>query len=170
AIVQAILDLTRNNAADSFYSVNKTLVGLKALWEGDIRSKGIDLELQLDEQDPTLFGSKQKFIEIMMNLVKNACDAVAAGGKIIVATKKTEDGALTAVSDNGSGIRAEVLPKIFQPYFTTKSEDNGTGLGLYIVKDSVERMGGRIEILTKPGRGTTFTIYLPNKSPEAKAE
>jgi signal transduction histidine kinase len=66
-----------------------------------------------------------------------------------------------SVSDNGPGIPAEVLPKIFQPYFTTKSAKQGTGLGLNIVQRLVKEAGGALHVHTKSGEGTIFTIYLP---------
>ena len=65
------------------------------------------------------------------------------------------------VSDNGPGIPPEVLPKIFQPYFTTKGPRQGTGLGLNIVHRLIKEGNGALHVHTQPGEGTTFTIYLP---------
>ncbi|MGC3957624.1 MAG: HAMP domain-containing sensor histidine kinase, partial [Verrucomicrobiota bacterium] len=65
------------------------------------------------------------------------------------------------VSDNGPGIPAEILPKVFQPYFTTKDARQGTGLGLNIVQRLVKEGGGALHVKTAPGQGTAFTIYLP---------
>jgi signal transduction histidine kinase len=70
-----------------------------------------------------------------------------------------------AVRDNGPGISSEVLPQIFNPYFTTKSPSKGTGLGLSIVLRLVKRAGGALHVHTKVGEGTTFTVYLPTSRP-----
>jgi signal transduction histidine kinase len=66
-----------------------------------------------------------------------------------------------AVGDTGPGIPAEVLPKIFQPYFTTKGSRQGTGLGLNIVQRLIKEARGALHVKTRPGRGTTFNLYLP---------
>lgn len=71
------------------------------------------------------------------------------------------------VRDNGPGIPAKTLPKIFQPYFTTKPSRQGTGLGLNIVQRFIKEANGALHVHTKPGEGTTFTVYLPG-APLAK--
>ena len=101
----------------------------------------------------------------IINFIRNAQDALeATGGEIMVRTKRVyEDGhtwAKIIVSDNGPGIAPDVLPRIFEPYFTTKG-DKGTGLGLDICKQIVEAHGGTITVESTLGKGTTFTIRLP---------
>jgi len=98
------------------------------------------------------------------NLVLNACDACEAGrGEITVALRTAADGAAPAVEiavrDNGVGIPAGQLERIFEPYFTTKAK--GTGLGLAIVRQTIHDHGGTIGVASEPGRGTTFTVTLP---------
>ncbi|MFA6170140.1 MAG: HAMP domain-containing sensor histidine kinase [Candidatus Margulisiibacteriota bacterium] len=161
AIIQTIQDLGRGNAADSLYSINEVVLGVKALSAADLRRKSVVLQMEMDESNPMVFGKKQKLMQIVLNLINNACHAVAEEGKIIVMTKRTEDGISLAVSDNGSGIAAEALPHIFKPFYTTKSEKEGTGLGLYIVRKLVEELGGTISVATKIGGGTTFTVFIP---------
>ena len=68
---------------------------------------------------------------------------------------------MVSVRDTGPGIPAEILPKIFQPYFTTKGERNGTGLGLNIVQRLIKEAKGALHVQTSPGDGTTFTVYIP---------
>jgi CheY-like chemotaxis protein len=110
-----------------------------------------------------------------MNLAINARDAMANTGELIVATtvvelKKDESArgnlkpgsyVKLRVEDTGCGMHAEVVSRIFEPFFTTKEAGQGTGLGLSIVKDIVQLSGGDIFVDSTPGRGTTFTIYLP---------
>jgi len=160
-IIQTIQDLGRGNAVDSLYSVNEVVQGVKTLSAADLKRKSISMEMALDEDNPMLFGKKQQLMQIVLNLIKNACHAVADGGKVIVMTRKTGDGVSLVVDDNGIGIAEENISHIFKPFYTTKSEKDGTGLGLYIVRKLVEELGGTIKVTTKLGRGTTFTVFIP---------
>jgi signal transduction histidine kinase len=106
--------------------------------------------------------------QVLMNLVTNAAQAMgSAGGTIRVATTKRDEHIVLAVSDTGPGIPADVLPRIFDPFFTTKDVGEGSGLGLSIVHGIVERHRGQIEVDSKPGQGTTFTILFPKPAPPA---
>ena len=103
--------------------------------------------------------------QVFSNLIQNAAHA---GAKEITLSTKEVDGRICAsVSDNGSGIPADVLPKIFDSFFTTKGDDKGTGLGLYVSKDIIENHGGEITVESRPGKGTTFYVWLPIKTPDA---
>lgn len=101
--------------------------------------------------------------QVFMNLLTNAAQALAGrdNATITIETKGDADGVEVKISDNGSGIPTEVLPRIWDPFFTTKDVGEGTGLGLSIVHELVERHGGTIECNTKLGEGTTFTVKLP---------
>jgi signal transduction histidine kinase len=97
----------------------------------------------------------------LFNLVRNACEAIPEGGKLILKNQKnpSENRLEIIVQDTGQGIPPEVLPKIFEPYFTTKSA--GTGLGLAIAHRIITEHNGKIDVQSKAGNGTTFTINLP---------
>ncbi len=95
----------------------------------------------------------------LINLILNGIQASHQRGKILVETTKSKDFALIKISDSGKGIAPEDLPKIFQPYFTTK--EKGAGLGLSIAHRIITDHKGRIEVESEPGRGTTFTVSLP---------
>jgi signal transduction histidine kinase len=103
--------------------------------------------------------------QVFMNLLTNAAQALAGrdNATITIETRGDADGVEVKISDNGSGIPAEVLPRIWDPFFTTKDVGEGTGLGLSIVHELVERHGGTIECKTKLGEGTTFTVKLPRQ-------
>lgn len=98
---------------------------------------------------------------ILTNLIINAVDAMPDGGVLAVHWRVDEQAVEFSVSDDGTGMADEVLEQIFDPYFTTKSEDSGTGLGLPTVYDLVTEAGGAIEVDSKPGSGTTFKISIP---------
>jgi len=126
--------------------------------------------------------------QVLMNLITNAYHAVEeTGGGISVALHRTELGeghlsdagltpgpyALISVSDTGCGIRPEVLPRIFEPYFTTKNQDKGTGLGLSVVYGIIREHGGDIRAYSEPGQGSAFRVYLPllpHRSPQAEVD
>ncbi|MCB9689410.1 MAG: HAMP domain-containing histidine kinase [Alphaproteobacteria bacterium] len=99
--------------------------------------------------------------QAVLNLVSNAIDATPAGGEVRVAVAEDPDGASIEVADTGSGIAAEHVAHLFEPFFTTKEVGRGTGLGLSVSYGIVREHGGRIEVDTDPGHGSTFRIVLP---------
>jgi signal transduction histidine kinase len=99
--------------------------------------------------------------QVVSNLVANAADASQAGSKVEVSFHNGGAEAVLAVRDFGTGIAPEVLPHIFDPFFTTKGRHQGMGLGLALVKDIVNTLGGRIAVDSEEGRGTTFTVRFP---------
>jgi two-component system, NtrC family, sensor kinase len=101
--------------------------------------------------------------QVFMNLLTNAAQALAGRehALITIETRGDAQSVEVKIADNGPGIPADVLPRIWDPFFTTKDVGEGTGLGLSIVHELVERHGGSIECETKVGAGTTFTVKLP---------
>jgi len=108
--------------------------------------------------------------QVFMNLLTNAAQALSGREHATITIETREDGdhVVARISDDGPGIPSEVLPKIWDPFFTTKEVGEGTGLGLSIVHELVERHHGTIEVETEIGKGTTFTIRLPRKVPEVR--
>ncbi len=105
--------------------------------------------------------------QVFMNLLTNAAQALSGreAATITIETSVEDDGVAVKIADNGPGIPPEVLPKIWDPFFTTKDVGEGTGLGLSIVHELVERHGGKIACDTVVGAGTTFTVKLPRQMP-----
>jgi signal transduction histidine kinase len=97
----------------------------------------------------------------LLNLLINAVDAMPGGGRLALSARRDGANAVIEVRDTGVGVPAAVLPRIFDPWFTTKSPGHGTGLGLSVTRDVVTRLGGTIMANSEPGQGTTFTITLP---------
>lgn len=126
-----------------------------------LRIAGIHVQLHLAPELPCLRGDADRLEQVVVNLVKNAADAMPRGGTLSCKTQADHDFALLTVADTGSGISADVLEKIFNPFFTTKTPGQGTGLGLSISHSIIRDHGGRIEVHSEPGRGTVFTVYLP---------
>ncbi|MEZ4363255.1 MAG: ATP-binding protein [Kofleriaceae bacterium] len=107
--------------------------------------------------------------QVFMNLLTNAAQAVAGRehAEIQIESRGDDDRVIIKITDNGAGIPAQVLPRIWDPFFTTKDVGEGTGLGLSIVHELVERHGGTIEVDTELGRGTSFTVTLPRAADSA---
>lgn len=101
--------------------------------------------------------------QVFVNLLNNAQQAIEQSGRISIKTWSDDAALYVSVSDTGRGISAEVIPRIFEPFFTTKGEGQGMGLGLAISLSIVKRHGGKIEVWSSPGSGTTFTVLLPRE-------
>lgn len=125
----------------------------------ELEQSRIELITDLDNALPHLKLDPKYFKQAVLNLVKNAISAMPDGGMLRVSTQSRGDQALLRISDNGEGMSPEVRDKIFEPYFTTK--DFGSGIGLTLVYKVVKEHMGDISVISKEGRGTTFTITLP---------
>jgi signal transduction histidine kinase len=131
------------------------------------RSAGVSVDVSTDASD---WRSDEGVVrQVLVNLVANALDAVTpvSAGAVHVRAQ-LEDGKnrtpelVLRVSDNGPGIASEALGRMFEPFYTTKGRGKGTGLGLAICRELIQSLGGRIEAASEPGKGTTFTVRLPN--------
>lgn len=117
-----------------------------------------------DEYDglPTITGDADQLKQVFLNIANNAIAAMPEGGELAVTTEKSEGYSIVRFRDTGTGIPPDVLHRIFEPFFTTK-KDKGTGLGLSISYRIIQDHGGRIDVESAGGRGTTFTVRLPQK-------
>jgi signal transduction histidine kinase len=106
--------------------------------------------------------------EVLLNLLENARTALRAGGRITVRAQQREDALELEVGDDGSGIAPELLPRVFEPHFSTRS--SGTGLGLAIVRRLVESWQGTVAAVSRPGEGTTVTLRLRVAAAPSAAE
>ena len=115
----------------------------------------------VDSYEQSNLTSNQLQVWIAQNLLLNAIDAMPGGGELTVRTRRTDNGLRLDVSDTGTGLTDEECKRLFTPYYTTKQ--HGTGLGLAIVQSVVADHSGRIWVESKPGRGTTFHVELPDE-------
>ncbi len=112
---------------------------------------------------PLIEGYPQQMNQVFMNIFLNAAQAIREKGEIHIKTSEENKNVKITISDNGEGIAPENISKIFDPFFTTKPVGKGTGLGMNIAYNIVKKHGGFIDIKSKTGKGTTFTIVLPGK-------
>lgn len=132
---------------------------------------GIQLQLQLDPDLPRVVCDASQIEQVLLALVMNAMDAMPQGGNLWLTTSfSREPGRVRiVVRDDGVGIPPEILPRLFEPFLTTKETGHGVGLGLAISHSILERHRGNIEVQSEVGRGTTFTVTLPWDSEASKA-
>ena len=148
--------------------VNDTLLQTVALLGNYSRINNIDIETSLSNDLPIIAGDQAQLQQVFLNLITNAIDAVGRDGRVDVISR-VEDGMIHVdVRDNGPGIPEDRQRKVFDPFYTTKETGRGTGLGLWVSYDIVQKMGGTIRLESKEGEGSTFTVSIPVLLPEKK--
>lgn len=165
-ICTAMLGLARGESIFGQVSVQRLVDETLAVLARDPQKDGIALRVQV-QPEIDVFGDPVQLEQVLLNLLINARQAMLGkGGSITVKAQKLDNEVRIQVIDTGPGIPEKLVPKIFQPFFTTKGttrkgEQRGTGLGLAICKEIVEHHKGRIDVQSEMGKGTTFSIYLP---------
>ena len=153
--------------------MNLQLANLNPLVEQSLRLvqhqldlAGVEVQLQLDPKLPQISCDASQIEQVLLALIMNAMDAMPQGGNLWLTTKffPEQEQLQIVVRDDGSGIPPEILPRIFEPFLTTKETGRGVGLGLAVSRSILERHGGTIEVQSEFGRGTTFTVTLPLRS------
>lgn len=139
--------------------VNEVLQDVLAFMGAEMRAKGVTASVHIDREMPALSLDENLVRQALINVIKNAADAMVDGGVITIATRVEKDSALLEVIDTGAGMSDETLERAFNAYFSTKSD--GTGLGLPMVRRIVERHGGSVQCDSEPGFGTRFIIRFP---------
>ncbi len=131
--------------------------------DSEAASRGIKLIREFDVSDPRLSTDVAQLQQVVLNVVDNAIDATEKDGVVRVATTGNPEARelRVVISDSGPGIPADLLPRLFDPFFSTKKQGEGTGLGLAICHSIMEKLGGRIEAANQPEGGAAFTITLP---------
>ncbi len=160
-VVQGFLRFMRpQEVAFKAVDLNALLTSMSALVEAEWEARGIRVVLALDPALPAISADEELLRQAFLNLLQNACQAMPEGGGLTIETERRgRESILVSVRDEGVGIRAEDLDKIFKLYYTTKPD--GNGIGLSIVYRIVQLHDGAIEAESGPGGGTTMSIRLP---------
>jgi len=140
-------------------SLNEVVEKTLNLLQPEIENRGLRVKTRLARQLPLAPLDATQIQQVLVNLIKNAMQAMTKGGTLAIQTGEAGDGVWVSVSDDGAGIPPDQLNRIFEPFFTTRKK--GSGLGLMIVQRIVRAHDGRIELESQVGRGTTFRIWLP---------
>jgi len=161
SIVQDFLFTVRPMSMNlSVENINEIVKEMTQFLRYEVEEENIIFTLDLDEDIPKVVVDPKYLKQALLNVIKNAIEAIHGGGEIRVLTRSTEDGDVSVqIIDNGEGIPENRLGKIYEPYFTTKKF--GSGLGLVIVYKIIKELGGTIKVKSKEGVGTTFSIVLP---------
>jgi PAS domain S-box-containing protein len=140
-------------------SLNEVVEKTLELLRPEIENRGVTIRTKLSQNLTATPIDATQLQQVLVNLVKNAMQAMTTGGSLNLQTGETSDGVWVSVADTGGGIPQEQINRIFEPFYTTKKK--GSGLGLMIVQRIVRAHNGRIELESNVGRGTTFRIWLP---------
>lgn len=147
--------------------LNESIRATLCLFMSEIKSSSIRVVEKLDPELPKVYGNQGRVMEVILNIIKNARDAIGGSGEIHISTKTaTEDGeefSVAEIRDTGPGIPPGVMDKIFDPFFSTKEKGGGVniGLGLSLSQSIIKEHGGKIEVENVTGGGASFKVFLP---------
>jgi signal transduction histidine kinase len=147
-------------------SLNAVVLETVELLRPELDNRGQAVEVELLPQLPDAPLDPAQMKQVLVNLMKNAMQAMTRGGMLKVSTGSAGEEIWMSISDTGGGIPHEQLNRIFEPFYTTKKK--GSGLGLMIVQRIVRAHGGRIELDSRVGQGTTFKIWLPMRERQTR--
>lgn len=133
-------------------------------------SRNIAIVRQYDAQIPVILSDPAQLEQIFINVIDNAIDAMGKDGTLTVSVQPWKSGVRVSFTDTGPGMNKETMRQVFDPFFTTKKVGEGTGLGLAICYGILEKLGGRIDVQSELGHGTTFNITLPAEPPQLAPE
>jgi signal transduction histidine kinase len=153
--------------------VERLLQQAAAAFQHQAEQHGVQLRVQAAENLPAVWADETRLMQVLGNLITNALRYTPEGGQVTLNAARDGDRMVLQVSDTGSGIAAEDLPKVFDRFYrgdSARSEQGGeSGLGLAIARAYVQAHGGEINAVSQPGQGSTFTIRLPLKDRTAPA-
>jgi two-component system NtrC family sensor kinase len=167
AVTHRLLGFARRMDVEiEILDLNELIKEVLGFLEKEALYRNIKLGLHLAPDLPRIASDRGQLQQVFLNILNNAFAAVQDGGNVSVATwEKDIDTVGVTFQDNGQGMSEETLKHVFEPFFTTK-KGKGTGLGLSITYGIVKRLGGDIDVQSRIGKGTRFTVYLPKKAGE----
>jgi len=142
----------------------------RQLLAGQARDKNLAMTLEAPADLAAVWVEPNQVRQILINLLGNAVHATPEGGRVWIRITASGAGVTLEVGDTGTGIPRENLDKIFEPFFSTKTPGQGTGLGLYVSRQIVEKLGGSIEVHSRVGQGSRFVVEIPNQVEPHKGE
>ena len=161
-IVNGVLDFSRpTDEARAPLPLASVVDEALLLLRHNARFKRVTADRAFDTTLPPVMGSGSQLVQVLVALLLNAADAMQGAGAVLVRTARSGNEALLEVQDRGSGIAPQDIARLFEPFYTTKPPGRGTGLGLAICYGIVRDHGGRIEVESAVGRGSTFRVRLP---------
>lgn len=161
-LIRNLQDFNRpSSGVKSFIDVHVVLDSLLMFCKSDFNRKKINMIKNYAKRLPQIHAVPDQIKQVFLNLLSNAADACLKNGVIKISTWQEDRKVAIAIEDNGIGIESEKIDRIFQPFYTTKSQVKGTGLGLSVSHGIVQSHQGGIRVKSQPGEGSTFTVLLP---------
>jgi two-component system NtrC family sensor kinase len=148
--------------------INETIKQTITLLANYARINNIEVHTALGPELPIIANDQAQLQQVFFNLISNAIDAIEKEGSIEVRSERFDSEIHVHIQDNGPGIPQDQQRKVFDPFFTTKASGKGTGLGLWVSYNIIEKMGGTISLQSEAGKGSTFTVKIPITLPEKK--
>lgn len=171
SITHRLLGFSRKMSTEKeFVNVNELIEETVSFVENEAGHHNIIIERHLDQKLPTTMTDGPQLQQVFLNLLNNGLDAISQDGQITINTKADATSIYMEFADNGPGISPEVMKQIFDPFFTTKEPGKGTGLGMSICYDIMEKLGGSIDVNNGEPRGAVFTLTLPIKNMGAPSQ
>jgi two-component system NtrC family sensor kinase len=159
---RSLLSFARNDAdTDTEADVNLVLQEVMDFLRYEAQKNSIAVVDEKDYDLPPISADGNKLKQVFINLIMNAFQAMEGGGTLLLKTYAAGDRLAVDVADTGNGIQPEKIDHIFEPFYSTKAAGEGTGLGLYISRNIIERLGGTIAVRSIVNEGTTFTLLFP---------
>ena len=162
SLIQNVLDFSKNSPPrPKLWEISGVIDQALELTAHSVKGQSIKVTTELNPSLPKVMVDFDQLQQVYINLILNAIQAMPKGGRLTIRTFAEGNWLKTEVQDTGYGISPENMHKLFTPFFTTKKKGKGVGLGLAVCSEIIRRHQGRIEVQSKEGEGTTFTIYLP---------
>lgn len=159
-LTRGLLNFSSHDDSGGESDVNLTIDFVLDFVKFEADQRAVTVSRRLDYRLPLVAVNGNALKQILLNIIMNALQAMDdRGGTLLVESSATADGRIRiAISDSGPGMAEATVSKIFEPYFTTKTEGGGTGLGLFVTRTLVEQHGGIIDVVSRPGEGACFSI------------
>ncbi|MFC2163406.1 ATP-binding protein [Acidobacteriota bacterium] len=170
-IVKNLLNFARNPSDSAFYQTDlrESLQAIISLIDYKLKNMNIALEMEISPV-ASIWAQGERLQQVFINIILNALDAMPKGGTLKIELTHMDNLAVVKITDTGTGIEAQHLPHIFDPFFTTKGVGKGTGLGLSISYAIIKEHEGRINVDSEPGKGSSFSIYIPMNLDKTKGK
>jgi signal transduction histidine kinase/HAMP domain-containing protein len=161
-ITNNLLNFSRKSIwNESYMDVREVIENSISLVEYSLKKNQINVRLDIEGNLPKIAGDGLKLMQVVVNLINNAVDAMEEEGSLTLGVWQDDENLLIKVIDTGSGIPKEMIPRIFDPFYTTKPVGKGTGLGLSVCYGIIQQFGGKIDVWSEVGNGTAMQVMIP---------